>query len=161
MVGSLLVIEFASRADAEQWLAAEPFACAGLYGETRIQAFSNLWPQQAGYAPSVRHMVMWNVRGDTPGQRETNLARLRTSFESLRGRVPGLLRVEVGLDTSRTDYACDVALISEFESQAALDAYAMHPEHLRVKRELGDMRIARHQVDYAVPADPKAHRSRP
>ena len=35
-------------------------------------------------------------------------------------------------------------------STAALDAYASHPEHLRVKQELADLRIARHQVDYAV-----------
>ncbi|WP_371131970.1 Dabb family protein [Pseudomonas yamanorum] len=39
-------------------------------------------------------------------------------------------------------------LYSEFDSQEALAAYATHPEHLRVKRELGDCRIARHQVDY-------------
>jgi len=38
--------------------------------------------------------------------------------------------------------------IRNFESQAALDAYANHPEHLRVKGEIGDIRIARHQVDY-------------
>ncbi len=41
-------------------------------------------------------------------------------------------------------------LYSEFDSQAALEAYATHPEHLRVKAELGDIRIARHQVDYEV-----------
>jgi hypothetical protein len=41
-----------------------------------------------------------------------------------------------------------VVLYSEFESQAALDAYAEHPEHLRVKQELADLRTARHQVDY-------------
>jgi quinol monooxygenase YgiN len=39
-------------------------------------------------------------------------------------------------------------LYTEFESQAALDAYASHPEHLRVRQELGDMRVARYQVDY-------------
>jgi Stress responsive A/B Barrel Domain len=44
-------------------------------------------------------------------------------------------------------------LYGEFESQAALDAYATHPAHLRVKGELGQMRIARFQVDYAVTAD--------
>ena len=32
----------------------------------------------------------------------------------------------------------------------ALAAYAEHPEHLRVRRALGDMRIARHQVDYEI-----------
>lgn len=96
----------------------------------------------------IRHIVMWNVRGATPAEKAANVERLRRSFHSLRGRVPGLLHLEIGVDTSRVDYACDVVLYSEFESQAALDAYATHPEHLRVKQELGDMRIARYQVDY-------------
>jgi heme-degrading monooxygenase HmoA len=99
----------------------------------------------------IRHVVMWDVRGDTPDIRTANVARLRASFESLRGRIPGLLHLEVGADTSGADYACDVVLVSEFESQAALEAYATHPEHLRVKDEIGDIRVARHQVDYAVP----------
>jgi hypothetical protein len=98
----------------------------------------------------IRHIVMWNVRGATADEKAANVQRLQRSFHSLRGRVPGLLHLEIGVDTSRVDYACDVVLYSEFESQAALDAYATHPEHLRVKQELGDMRIARHQVDYSV-----------
>ena len=100
----------------------------------------------------IRHIVMWTVRGDTPAQKAANITRLRDSFHTLRGRVPGLLHLEIGVDTSGVDYACDVVLYSEFESQEALAAYAVHPEHLRVKGELGDMRIARHQVDYAVQA---------
>ena len=71
-----------------------------------------------------------------------------------RGRIPGLLQLEVGVDSSRIDYACDVVLVSEFESQAALDAYASHPEHLRVKQELGDLRTHRYQVDYEVQGGP-------
>ena len=86
----------------------------------------------------IRHIVMWNVRGDTPEEKTTNIHRLRHSFHSLQGRIPGLLSLEI------------VVLYSEFESQAALDAYTKHPEHLRVKQELGDLRIARHQVDYLV-----------
>ncbi|WP_205964207.1 Dabb family protein [Ramlibacter agri] len=98
----------------------------------------------------IRHIVMWSVRGATPEEKSANIAKLQASFHSLRGRVPGLLHLEVGVDHSRVDYACDVVLVSDFESQAALDAYATHPEHLRVKQEVGDMRIARHQVDYRV-----------
>ena len=98
----------------------------------------------------IKHIVMWNVRGDTPAAKAAAIAKLRTSFEGLRGRIPGLLHLEIGVDTSRVDYACDVVLYSEFTTQAALDAYGTHPEHLRVKQELGDLRIARHQVDYPV-----------
>ena len=99
----------------------------------------------------IKHIVMWNVRGDTPAQKAQGIARLQRSFESLRGRIPGLLHLEIGVDSSGVDYACDVVLYSEFESQAALDAYGSHPEHLRVKSEVADLRIARHQVDYPVP----------
>jgi heme-degrading monooxygenase HmoA len=98
----------------------------------------------------IRHIVMWNLRGDTPAAKARGVAQLQSCFGSLRGRIPGLLHIEVGMDSSRVDYACDVVLYSEFESQAALDAYATHPEHLRVKQELGDLRVARYQVDYAV-----------
>lgn len=99
----------------------------------------------------IKHIVMWKVRGDTPAQKAQGVALLKHSFESLRGCIPGLLHLEIGADVSGVDYACDVVLYSEFESRAALDAYAAHPEHLRVKREVGDLRIARHQVDYAMP----------
>ena len=96
---------------------------------------------------------MWNVRGASRDEKLANIERLRTSFHSLRGRVPGLLHLEVGVDSSGVDYACDVVLVSDFASQAALDAYGVHPEHLRVKAEIGDMRTARHQVDYPTAKD--------
>ena len=52
MVGSLLAIDFDSRAAAQRWLADEPFTRAGLYTGVEIHAFVNLWPQRAGFAPS-------------------------------------------------------------------------------------------------------------
>lgn len=96
----------------------------------------------------IKHIVMWKVRGDDAATQAHNIALVKREFESLRGRVPGLLHLEVGVDESRIDYACDVVLYSEFASREALAAYAEHPEHLRVRRALGDLRSARHQVDY-------------
>jgi hypothetical protein len=101
---------------------------------------------------TVKHIVMWNVRAADATERARHIALLKTEFESLRGRIPGLLQLEVGIDDSRIDYACDVVLYSEFVSRDALAAYATHPEHLRVRRTLGDLRTARHQVDYESPA---------
>lgn len=96
----------------------------------------------------IKHIVMWNMAGDTPEARLAAAQDLRRRFEALLGQIPGLRHLEIGLDTSRVDYACDVVLYSEFESQAALDAYASHPAHLRVRQELEGARIARFQVDY-------------
>lgn len=53
MLGSLLVIDFASRDQAHDWLANEPFMKAGLYASTTVHAFVNLWPQKAGFPPET------------------------------------------------------------------------------------------------------------
>lgn len=101
----------------------------------------------------IRHIVMWNLAGSNPLALQHNIALLQRCFHGLNGRIPGLRHIEIGVDHSGVDYACDVVLYSEFDSQAALDAYATHPEHLRVKAEIGAMRIDRHQVDYVVEAN--------
>ena len=82
----------------------------------------------------VKHIVMWNVQGATDEERAHNTQKLKAAFEGLRHAIPGMLKLEIGVDQSRVDYACDVVLYSEFESRQALAAYAEHPEHLRVRR---------------------------
>jgi uncharacterized protein YciI len=52
MLGSLLAIDFDSRAAAEPWQANEPFTRAGLYASSSVLAFTNLWPQKVGFAPA-------------------------------------------------------------------------------------------------------------
>jgi uncharacterized protein YciI len=49
MVGSLLVIDFADRQAALEWMRNEPFTHAGLYASTQVHAFRNLWPQKVGF----------------------------------------------------------------------------------------------------------------
>jgi uncharacterized protein YciI len=51
MIGSLLAIDFPSRAAALAWLADEPFTRAGVYASRSVHAFQNLWAQQAGFPP--------------------------------------------------------------------------------------------------------------
>ncbi len=98
----------------------------------------------------IKHIVMWDVLGRSDGEKASNIGRLRAAFEGLRGKIPGLVHLEVGVDTSRVDHACDVFLYTEFDTRQSLDGYAAHPEHLRVRTELEGVRIRRHQVDYAV-----------
>ncbi|MCP3467136.1 MULTISPECIES: Dabb family protein [unclassified Bradyrhizobium] len=98
----------------------------------------------------IRHIVMWRLRGETPAERSAARLKVKTLFEGLKGLIDGLTHIEVGLDVSDVDYACDVVLFSEFSSSAALQAYANHPEHLRVREALGDLRIGRFQVDYPI-----------
>lgn len=104
----------------------------------------------------IRHIVMWRLRGDTPQERLAARTKVKSAFEGLRDRIDGLIHIEIGADISDVDYACDVVLVSEFTNRAALEAYATHPEHLRVRQELADLRIARFQVDYVADEDAPA-----
>ncbi|QHE85830.1 Dabb family protein [Hydrogenophaga sp. BPS33] len=96
----------------------------------------------------IKHIVMWDVQGATAEDRARNGQRVKQAFEGLRRQIPGLLRLEIGLDVSGAEYACDAVLYSEFESREALDAYAHHPAHTQVRHELEGLRTARHQVDF-------------
>lgn len=98
----------------------------------------------------IRHVVMWHVKGDSAEERMLVREQFRQAFDSLRGRIPGMLRLEVGLDTGIDAGACDVLLLTEFADQASLEAYGNHREHLRVRDELRDLRVSRHQIDYLV-----------
>jgi DICT domain-containing protein len=97
----------------------------------------------------IKHIVTWNVCGRTAEEKMRAATDLKRRFEGLAGQIPGLMHLEVGIDISRVSYACDVVLYSEFEDQTALTAYADHPAHLAVREALKDVRVARHQVDYA------------
>ena len=98
----------------------------------------------------IKHIVMWKVKGETAEERAVAQRRIKQAFEGLSGRIPGLRHVEVGIDFSGADHASDAVLVAEFESLVALDAYTTHPEHIRIRQELAGLRIARHQVDYAI-----------
>lgn len=52
-VGSLLVMDFPSKADVEAWLSDEPFTKAGVYEGPIIHAFNNMWEQKVGFPPSI------------------------------------------------------------------------------------------------------------
>ena len=106
---------------------------------------------ESSVARVIRHVVMWSVRGEDTASRSSNAALVKREFESLRGQVPGMVALEVGVDESRVDYACEVVLIADFDSRDALLGYATHPAHLAVRGRLGDLRSARHQVDFERP----------
>ena len=98
----------------------------------------------------IKHIVMWNLSGENEQERLSNIEKLKSAFEGIRTEIPGLRTLEIGVDISKIDYACDVVLYSEFDSAEALKGYASHPAHLRVREELGNLRIARYQVDYYI-----------
>jgi hypothetical protein len=60
---------------------------------------------------------MWNLKGQNEAERCQAIEQIKLSF--LLGLIPGLTHLEIGVDFSRIEYACDVVLNSEFASKEA------------------------------------------
>lgn len=99
----------------------------------------------------VRHLVMWRLLdfAGVTGNPATMTA-LRECLARMRGTLPGLLRIDLGVDQSRTADSADLVLFSEFDSWAALDAYQVHPLHDEFKKLLGPLRSERRLGDYEI-----------
>lgn len=94
----------------------------------------------------IKHIVMWRITEP----RQENALKIKEALEGLNGRIPGLLRLEVGIDFSREGESADVVLYSEFESRQALDAYQAHPAHAEVAPLVKALRTERRVADYEV-----------
>ena len=92
----------------------------------------------------VRHIVLWRLKSPA----STDFCALRTALEAQRGRIPGLLKVEVGRSYNSGKRAADFALICDFESREALVAYHRRPAHAET-RAVVDPLVAEHWIaDY-------------
>lgn len=95
----------------------------------------------------IKHIVMWRL-DEAAGDKTANALKLKQLLEGLNGRIPGLLRLEVGIDFSRESESSDVVLYSEFESRQALAAYQVHPAHAEVVPFVKSVRAERRVLDY-------------
>lgn len=97
----------------------------------------------------IKHIVFWTLKESADGRdAHGNALELKSRLEPLADVVPGIIRLEVGIDVGRTPASADVALYSEFADAAALDAYQEHPEHVAVAEWLNAVRESRAVVDY-------------
>jgi hypothetical protein len=97
----------------------------------------------------VKHIVFFKLKDSAHGNPKAVNARLiKEKLEALRGIVPGLVKLEVGVDFSATDASADLALYSEFTSRQALADYMAHPAHQAVLPFIGEARTGRQVVDY-------------
>jgi hypothetical protein len=75
------------------------------------------------------HTVLWKYRADTSqATRDEHVARLR----SLSSVVPGIQSLSVGSDTLHSPRSYDTGLVAIFRDRSVLDAYTVHPDHVKV-----------------------------
>jgi hypothetical protein len=97
----------------------------------------------------IKHIVFWRLKTDlSAAEREAALQRIKRGFEALAGKVPGLMKIEVGLNYNVTAEASDIALYTEFESKEALAGYETHPAHLALVPIVREVRTEKRVVDF-------------
>ena len=97
----------------------------------------------------IKHIVMWKLMPQAEGaSKQENARQIKTLLEKCVGKVPGLLKLEVGFDVGVGADPWDVVLYSEFTDRAALQAYQDHPDHLAAKPFISKVRESRGAVDY-------------
>jgi quinol monooxygenase YgiN len=94
----------------------------------------------------IKHIVVWRLRPE-PSVR-ANAERAKALLEGLAGRIPGLLKIEAGINVLVDANASDLVLYSEFTDGAALQRYQSHPLHEAVKPAIRELTLERRVVDY-------------
>jgi len=66
----------------------------------------------------------------------------------LKGKIPQLRHLEVGIDILRSDRSYDIALVTKFDSLEGMKAYQTHPVHEEVSNYMASVRESSVTVDY-------------
>lgn len=94
----------------------------------------------------IRHLVMFWLKDPSRADEAIGI------LEAMRGKIPGLLKIEAGKDLLRSDRSCDLCLHTVFDTREALDAYRTHPVHIPVQQYMHGVMARSASADYEVDA---------
>ena len=77
----------------------------------------------------VKHIILWKLKPENNTDEVKH--GIKEGLEALLGVIDGLVEIKVQTESLPSSNA-DVMLYSVFENEAALKAYAVHPNHVAV-----------------------------
>lgn len=93
----------------------------------------------------VVHIVMFKFKEEN---KDLNIQEVKNRLNALVDLIPELKCLEVGIDFSHSQRSFDLSLYSSFSSKEDLNAYATHPEHLKVVELIKSVTLESKVVDY-------------
>lgn len=66
----------------------------------------------------------------------------------MKGKIPQLRRLEVGVDVLHSERSYDLALLTKFDSMEEMKAYQAHPVHVDILKYMTSVRESSVTVDY-------------
>ncbi|MGL4368365.1 MAG: Dabb family protein [Spirochaetota bacterium] len=99
----------------------------------------------------VKHIVMWSVKDGALGLSKKQIAsEIKARLEALRPVIKEIKSLEVGINFLDSPAAYDVALYCEFSAKEDLNAYQIHPDHVKLKDFILAATEKRAVVDYEI-----------
>jgi len=96
----------------------------------------------------IKHIIMWKLVESE--EKEKNLIKMKSLLEGLVGKINVIVKLEVAANPISSPEPFDLVLYSEFKTFEDLNAYAIHPEHLKVVEFVKSVCAGRSAVDYEV-----------
>ncbi|MCK9473108.1 Dabb family protein [Sulfurimonas sp.] len=93
----------------------------------------------------IVHIVMFKFKDEN---KSSNIAEVTKRLNALPELVPSLNSMEVGINFTVSQRAFDLSLYATFQTKEDLDAYAIHPEHIKVVEFIKDVTLESKIVDY-------------
>lgn len=80
----------------------------------------------------VKHIILWQLKDELSAEEKQEVKKgIKEGLEGLIEKIPGLTEIKVQTEGLASSNA-EVMLDSTFETEEALKAYAIHPEHVAV-----------------------------
>lgn len=92
----------------------------------------------------ITHIVLFKLKDCSP----RNIEKARDVLLSMKGKIPQLRHLEVGIDVLHSERSYDLALVTKFDSLEELQAYQAHPVHVEVAKYMTSVRESAVAVDY-------------
>jgi len=96
----------------------------------------------------IRHIVAWNHKeGFTEAENKANAEKIKIELEALTQCIDGIIELKVHINILPSGNR-NIVLNSLFQSEEALAAYQIHPEHKKVSSFVGTVVQDRICMDY-------------
>lgn len=80
----------------------------------------------------VKHIILWQLKDEYSAEEKENIKiGIKQGLEGLKGKIPGLLAIQVNMDGMPSS-TVDLMLDASFTDEEALKGYSVHPEHVKV-----------------------------
>ncbi|MCD6355585.1 MAG: Dabb family protein [Prolixibacteraceae bacterium] len=97
----------------------------------------------------INHVVLFKLKEYPVEEKKKIIAELKASLEALKEKIDEVKYLEVGVNFELEAKSYDMVLITHFNNLEELNHYRIHPEHIKVVKQIGEITSARAAVDYS------------